>query len=116
MNKKLFVRAIKSIEKQIKYDVSVAETLAKIFPNSYSINLIYDNSIVQNILIEILKDSVGDNNNWIEYFCWELDFGKENYRLKVTDENNKEIPMSNASELWNFFEKNKKKMKENDGK
>lgn len=40
--------------------------------------------------------------SWIEYFCWTLDFGQENYRLKVTD-NGKNIPMSNAGELWDFL-------------
>lgn len=30
------------------------------------------------------------------------DFGQENYRLKVTD-NGKNIPMSNAGELWDFL-------------
>ena len=41
--------------------------------------------------------------SWIEYFLWELNFGEENYRLKVYDENKKEIPMSTAAELYDFL-------------
>ena len=34
---------------------------------------------------------------------WELDFGRENWRLKATDENKKEIPLSNAGQLFDFL-------------
>lgn len=40
--------------------------------------------------------------SWIEYYLWELNFGQENYRLKVTSNGN-EIKMSNASELYDFL-------------
>ena len=44
------------------------------------------------------------NQSWIEYFCWDLNFGEENYRLKVYDKNQKEIPMSTPDELWEFLQ------------
>lgn len=40
--------------------------------------------------------------SWIEYFLLELNFGEENYRLKAT-ENGNNIPMSNASELYDYL-------------
>jgi hypothetical protein len=46
-------------------------------------------------------------DSWIKYFLWELDFGKENYRLKVTQDG-KEIKMSSAGELYELLINNKK--------
>ena len=40
--------------------------------------------------------------SWIEYYCFELDFGKENYRLKVYDKDKNEIPLATAEDLYNI--------------
>jgi len=41
--------------------------------------------------------------SWIEYYCFELDFGKENYRLKVYDKDKNEIPLATAEDLYNIL-------------
>ena len=108
MEKELFVQSINAIEDQIKYDISVSEHLGKAFPESFTANLLPKNDYLQNALLKVLQFAMNDTalcpmgQSWIEYFCWELDFGQENYRLKVTD-NGKNIPMSNAGELWDFL-------------
>ena len=112
MEKELFIKSIKAIESQLEIDRDVAKNLSKAFPCAFEANLIPRNDVIGNALIEILQVQMNDNSlckygqSWIEYFLWELDFGKENYRLKVT-ENGKEIPMSNASELYDFLISNK---------
>lgn len=105
MTKELFIKAINALEEQMKYDISVSEKLAKVFPNTHAVNLLPDNHILHNMLLEVLKDAMKDNHkdSWIEYFIYELGFGKENYRLKVYDKNKKEIPISNASELYDVL-------------
>ena len=50
---------------------------------------------------EEFKDK--SEHSWIEYYCYELDFGAENWRLKAYDENKKEIPLSNAEQLYNLL-------------
>ncbi|MEI2419115.1 hypothetical protein V6O07_02490 [Arthrospira platensis SPKY2] len=109
MKKELFIKSIEAIEKQMQYDISVAEKLAEVFPDSYSANLLPKNHLLQDALLEVLKVSMNDTElcpqgqSWIDYFCWELDFGKENYRLSVTNKSGKTIPMSNPGELWEFL-------------
>ena len=108
MDKKLFVESIEAIKKQVQLDIEVAKHLGKAFPDAFEANLLPKNHFLQNALIKVLQAEMNDlelceyGQSWIEYFCFELNFGDENYRLKVYSEG-KEIPMSNASELYDFL-------------
>lgn len=104
MQKELFIKSIEAIQRQSEYDIAVAENLGKAFPESHTANLLPKNHFLQNALLEILQVQMNDNNanSWIEYFLWDLDFGRENYRLKVTQDD-KEIPLSTPGELYDFL-------------
>ena len=113
MTKELFTKSILAIQCQNKHDIVVAEKLGEVFPNAFKANLLPDNHWLQNSLIENLQIAMNDEfdteykQSWIEYFCWELNFGEDNYRLKVYDKNKKEIPMSTPDELWEFLQNNR---------
>lgn len=110
MTKELFIKSIEAIQEQIKYDISVSKNLSNAFPESSTANLLPKNDYLLNALIEVLQVETndtkerwgGDSISMIEYFCWELNFGKENWRLKVT-ENGTNIPLSNAGELYDYL-------------
>lgn len=108
MNKELFIEAIEAIQKQLQLDIEVAKHLGKAFPDAFEANLLPKNHFLQNALLHVLQVEMNDlqlceyGQSWIEYFIWELNFGKENYRLKVTD-NGRNVPMSNAAELYDFL-------------
>jgi len=109
MEKELFIRSVEALQKQIQYDISVSKLLGAAFPESHSANLLPKNHWLQNALLEVLQVAMNDTENcpmgqrWLMYYCWELDFGQENYRLKVTDKDGKNIPMSTPAELWEFL-------------
>ena len=105
MEKELFLKSIEALQKQIQLDISISEKLGEAFPNCHSDNLLPDNHFLYNALLEVLQVAMNDTQepSWIEYYCYELDFGNENYRLKVYDKNNKEIPMTTPSDLWEFL-------------
>lgn len=109
MKKELFVESVEAIDKQLQHDVAMSEKLAEVFPNTFAPNLMPQNHWLQNALIEVLCvtmcdiDKGLDGHSWIEYFCWELDFGRRNNELKVTGADGYEIPMSNAGELWEYL-------------
>ena len=108
MNKEQFIKAIEAIEKQNTHDIEVSEHLALAFPDAFQANLMPNHHHLSNILFEILQTSMGDTfdkygQSCIEYFCWELDFGRKNDTLKIYDASGKELPLSNASELWEFL-------------
>ena len=108
MDKELFIEAIEAIQKQLQQDVEVSNYLGKALPDAFEANLMPKNHFLQNALIHVLQVEMNDlqlceyGRSWIEYFCWELDFGKENYRMKVT-QGGKEIKLSNAGELYDFL-------------
>ena len=108
MNKEIFIEAIEAIQKQVALDIEVSKHLGKAFPDAFEANLLPKNHFLQDALIHVLQVEMNDlqlceqGQSWIEYFLWELNFGEENYRLKVTD-NGKNIPMSNASELYDYL-------------
>ena len=108
MNKELFIEAIAAIQQQCEYDIEVSKNLGKAFPEAFEANLLPKNHFLQNALIHVLQVEMNDlqlceyGQSWIEYFLWELNFGEENYRKKVT-KNGKEIKMSNAAELYDFL-------------
>ena len=105
IDKKSFCNAIESIEKQNKIDIEFAENMGKCFPESFSANLLPNTYTCKDGLIKLLKAVMRDKYDYIEYFCWELDFGAENYRLKATDANGKNIPLRNASDLYKMLKK-----------
>lgn len=108
MDKQLFIEAIEAIQKQLQLDSEVSKHLGKAFPYAFEANLFPRNHFLQNALIHVLQVEMNDLQlceyglSWIEYFLWELNFGEENYRKKVT-QNGKEIKMSNAAELYDFL-------------
>ena len=108
MDKQLFIEAIDAIRQQCEFDIEVSKNLGKAFPEAFEANLLPKNHLLQNVLIKILQTEMNDLENvecgatWIEYFCWELNFGAENYRLKVYSKGC-EVPMSTADELYDFL-------------
>ena len=104
MEKQTFIDCINALEKQTRQDIANSELLAKVFKDSHSANLLPDNHHLTNILIRILQEEFKDEtaHSWIEYYCYELDFGRENRRLKAYD-NKKEIPLSNPEQLYNLL-------------
>ena len=108
MNKQLFIDAIDAIQQQCELDDEVSKHLGKAFPNAFEANLLPRNHYLQNALLKVLQTEMNDlesvecGSSWIEYFCWELNFGTENYRLKVYSQGG-EVPMSNAAELYDFL-------------
>ena len=108
MKKELFIEAIEALKQQCELDAEVSKHLGKAFPNAFEANLLPQNHFLQNALLKVLQTEMNDlesvecGASWIEYFCWELDFGAKNYHLKVYSQCG-EVPMSNAAELYDFL-------------
>ena len=109
MKRETFIEAIEAIEKQIGYDINVSKKLGEAFPNAHTANLLPDNHFVSNALLKVLQDEMKDNEvckygqSWIEWFCFETDFGNKSYRLQAFDENKQPIKMDNAGDLYDFL-------------
>ena len=109
MKRQTFIESIEAIAQQIRFDIEVSKKLGEAFPNAHTANLLPDNHFVSNALMRVLQEEMKDNEvckygqSWIEWFCFEADFGNESYRLQAFDENKKPIKMDNAGDLYDFL-------------
>jgi hypothetical protein len=109
MKREIFIEAIEAVEKQIRENVKVGKSLAAAFPNARTADLMPDNHLLGNVLIKILQAEMNDNDvcqyglSWIEWFCFETNFGNESWRLKAYNKDKSIIPMDNAGELYDYL-------------
>jgi hypothetical protein len=103
INKKAFIEAIDSIEQQFEHDKNCSDAFSIILPNDHV--TLYDNSHILSGFIDLLKrltNDVNDEGNeysWIEYFIYELDFGKKYEEGKVTSYGDN-IRLKTSSDLY----------------
>lgn len=58
-------------------------------------------------LVDLLSYVFNDSkNDWIGYFCWELDMGKKWHPGMVVDADGKDIPLSTVQELYQLLVNN----------
>lgn len=104
MKKETFIAIINAIEQHMTKVSSNSELLAKVFDNCNSADFIPHTDISEQ-LIKLLVLEFDDKAEWISYYCYDLDFGKESYRLKVTDSDGNIIPLNNPEDLYNLLTK-----------
>lgn len=58
------------------------------------------------LILDLLKDLMHDDCDNIEYFIYELEWGKKWYKGCVTDKEGSDIPMGTIKELYNYLKEN----------
>lgn len=103
LSKENFVNAINALKEQDEINEQFAHSMGKIFPNAFEADLLPPNTTVVAGLEKLLKVLMNDEYDWIQYFIYELDFGKENHRLKVYEKDGTEIPLETPENLYNLL-------------
>ena len=99
--------------------IEVIEKIQEIDDLSNAINSLYytsKNEIIRDfanasfmtvnssLVVELLEFMFNDNDaNWISYYCWELNFGRDSKIDSVTNLDGTPIPMESTSDLYNFL-------------
>lgn len=101
--KKLFIDTINALDKQYSIDEKAASAIGEIFPGGFIGG--YNNSAITSRLMEILQtefppDASGHCD--IEYFMFDLDFGRKWKKGMVTD-HGRDIRLSTPARLWNYL-------------
>lgn len=102
MNKKLFIESLNNLEKQYNVDVEFSKTMGKAFPNAFEANLLPNNHLLVDTVIKLLGDGLDDHIDWIGYYCFELDFGK-NFEIGMISD---DVDISTPEKLWDFLYNN----------
>lgn len=109
MKRETFIMAIESIEKQYMHDIELAKRLTHYYPHCSIEQLAYDNHLIHNALIQVLQEEMKDERlnefgqSWIEWFCWETNFGRESFRLKAYRKDGSVIKMYTAGDLYDYL-------------
>jgi len=103
MEKELFIETINILEKQYLKDVEYSETFEKIFPNAHPANLL-PQSLLDSHIIKMLEVLMKDTENkWIEYYIFELDFGKNYKTGMITDIDKTDVALGSVEDLYELL-------------
>lgn len=59
-------------------------------------------------LLDILSRVMNDKSDWISYYCYELDFGRNWEPGMITDSDGKDVPLGTVDDLWRLLNDNLK--------
>ena len=95
-----FIRIIERIQNfNEKIDKS-SKIIKKLFDNEWDVYLPTPEDILEKLLSYVFDDEEMDD---IGYFCYELDFGKKWHEGMFLDENGNDIPLKDASDLYDLL-------------
>lgn len=97
-----FNRYIESIKMVLDVENKLIGISSDVRAKSKSEFTLYYPSLISEV-IELLGKAVDDKDDWISYFIFELDFGKQNDVLQVKDCDGNEIPLKTTKDLWNII-------------
>ena len=90
----------------VEKDVSFHDSLYKL-SNNFSEEIIQDFTFdypdLGVYIIELLEKVFKDESQWISYWCYELDFGRQYEENIIQDEYGKDIPLKTKEDLWNII-------------
>ncbi len=106
MKKQVFIAAITALQKQEELDIKNAQLLQQVFPDADA--ALYPNHFLTNTIVEMLHEAMGDTfrdkygMTWTEYFCFELNYGK-NYKPGMVKDKGENIDLSTPAKLYDFL-------------
>lgn len=104
ITKQQFLEAMQALKDQHDKDDAWAEKAEMLFLNAFKANLLYDNETVKNGLFSLLKVLTRDDDDTIEYFIYELEWGKRGGDLSIRDGvRGKVWNLTSFEELYNYL-------------
>lgn len=97
-----FERYMQSIQTIFDIEDRLADISHEVKHRSKSEFSLYYPSLVTETM-ELLAKAVDDNDDWISYFVFELDFGNKNNTMQIKDGDGNIIPLSTVEDLWNIL-------------
>lgn len=103
MTKETFATAINALMSQYDLDRKNEKLIGEVFGMRFEEG--YNNRALVNAIFDMFWDEFPKDKNAhsnIEYYCWELDFGRKWEVGKMTfQDSGKDIPLGTPEDLWN---------------
>lgn len=102
-DKKLFIETMSALEKQYRHDMKCNKAFQTILLDASC--CLYNNEAIENQLRSILKRAMNDDHkhSWIDYFMYELDFGKKYKKGCATRKDKTFINLKTSSALYDYL-------------
>lgn len=100
MNKDLFIQTIETMEK-LNSEQEAFNNLLRVVDSEFGGGYIHNKTI--SLLADLLKEFTNDQYDYISYYLWEIDFGREYYDGCITDSDGSIIPLRTAEDLYNLI-------------
>ena len=100
IDKLKFIRIINQIEKMDKKIDESSKIIRKLFDNEWDVYFPTGEFLLNDFLNDIFDDEEVDD---IGYFIYELEFGSKWHEGMVLDKNGNDIPLKDASDLYNLL-------------
>lgn len=103
ISRQAFVQIMYALQKQEERDRIIANRLNDVMHES--IPSIFTTQCVDPIL-QALKSDFNDESDWIDWWVWEKDFGRNQGITAYSDDEITEIPLNSAHQLYELLVKN----------
>ncbi len=104
MKKELFIKTLKDLRELLDAEKEVDIALKKFSTDFGGFHI----DKYTEMVVDLLKDAVNDDSDWIGYYLWELDWGEKWKKGTITSKNGKEIPLKDYDDLWEILNNNNK--------
>jgi hypothetical protein len=99
MNKKMFIKTMKDLKSLTDDSHGVHLAMKKLSPDFGG----FYNDRAETIVVDLLRDAFNDNeNDWLGYFIYELNWGNEYRPGTITDKGGK-IKLKTLDNLYNLL-------------
>lgn len=99
LNKKDFINSMKELKKIIDDVHNVDDALRKLDPDFGGFFI----SRVINVNFHLLKNIFNDKDDWIEYYVYELNWGKSWKKGMITSKEGDDIKLKTLSDLYKIL-------------
>ena len=103
ITKELFKSSMEALQQQREHDAKCTKALKVVFPADHII-CGYNNDVLEEALIAMLKQTTDDDEHigWIDYYIYELDFGRSWKESSITIDN-EPIRLQTIDDLWELL-------------
>ena len=101
LSKEVFINVIEDVKRKCDYQ----SELNDFFRNHGADGYIFQPDCSESVLL-LLENIFDDKDNWISYFCFELDFGRNWKEGMVTSKHDDDIPLSTPEDLYELLTNN----------
>lgn len=97
-----FSDCIETIQNEMEREDKINDVLSDEF--ALERTMLYNPLLAE--YIKLLRSVFDDENDWIDYYVYDLDFGKDYHDGDVQDENGQNIPLLTVEDLYNLLIEN----------